>query len=314
MSKVSSLEDQIKSLSEKGISRKTIAKQLNTTEWKVRTTVRSLITENATKRERKQKGTGILRLASVKKLDKATKTAVVLNDIHIPYHDQKALAVAIAYMQDINPDDIILNGDIIDFYNASSYKKDPARLHTLQDELNETKAFLKLLRTNHPTANIYYTEGNHETRLERLLLDKVSELVTLDCLDLSELLDFRSLNITYLDSKQQVSLGALEVFHGNIIRGESGASARSHFLATGGSILMGHVHRLGVFYKTNRYGVHTAIENGFLGRMDFEYTDRPNWQQGFSTISYTEDGRFSVKQHLIEDGSLIVDGVIYNAE
>lgn len=313
MSKNNSIEDQIVKMHSSGLSRKEIASRLKITEWKVRTTVRSGITDDTLKKERKVAGTGRLRISPVSVKSKAAKQAAILSDIHIPYHDQKALSVAIKYLEDLVPDDIILNGDIIDNYNCSSYGKDPNRLHTLQDELNETKDFLKHLRNLFPSANIIFLEGNHETRLQRRMADKAEEFGTLEALAIEELIDAKKHNVTYLDSKQQISLGDLEIFHGSIVRSESGASARSHHAVTGGSLLMGHTHRMGVYYKTNKYGTHIAVENGFLGRMDFEYADRPNWQQGFTTVSYCEDGRFSVRQHFINDGSLIVDDKVYTA-
>ena len=105
-----------------------------------------------------------------------TQRVIVLNDIHIPYHDQKSLAIALAYMKDNKPDVIILNGDIIDCYSVSSYRKDPARLQTFQDEINETKAFLAYLRETFKKARIYYTMGNHEKRIEKQIMDKLGKV------------------------------------------------------------------------------------------------------------------------------------------
>jgi hypothetical protein len=52
---------------------------------------------------------------------------LVLSDIHFPYHDEEALGSAIQYgiAQKVNT--ILLNGDVLDFYQLSRFDKDPSK-------------------------------------------------------------------------------------------------------------------------------------------------------------------------------------------
>jgi hypothetical protein len=52
-----------------------------------------------------------------------TRRNVILSDIHIPFHDDEALSLAIAEAESYRPDGIILNGDIVDFFAVSRWEK-----------------------------------------------------------------------------------------------------------------------------------------------------------------------------------------------
>jgi hypothetical protein len=66
---------------------------------------------------------------------------------------------------------------------------------------------------------------------------------------------------------------------------------------------------------TNKWGTHVGIENGFLGRRDFEYVGQyADWQHGFTEILYNRYGPFHIRQHRIDDTGLVVDGILYSAE
>ena len=60
--------------------------------------------------------------------------------------------------------------------------------------------------------------------------------------------------------------------------------------------MIGHTHRLGIYYRTNAKGTHAAYENGCLCRLDPEYVQDPDWQQGLSVVRVGEKGFFNVQQ------------------
>ena len=59
---------------------------------------------------------------------KRTHTRIVfISDIHIPYQDKKALAMAMDVIKDYNlneEDSIIIGGDLVDYYPISSFSPD----------------------------------------------------------------------------------------------------------------------------------------------------------------------------------------------
>ena len=86
------------------------------------------------------------------------------------------------------------------------------------------------------------------------------------------------------------------VTHGDLVLKHSGQSAKAHFEKYGTSILHGHTHRLGIYYKRDVRGIHAAYENGCLCRLDPEYAIHPNWHHGFSMVQVEEGGFFYVEQ------------------
>lgn len=304
-------ESLVRAKAGQGASQKAIASALGISVWQVRTILRKKATHKIQERV-----FGKIRLKKVTKSKETVTKAIVLSDIHVPDHDQKALALAIAYMKDAKPDIIVLNGDIADFIAPSKYPKDPDLVETFADELSETVDLLRTIRKNHPSAAIYYTQGNHEHRVERYLYDKAPALCSLPELGVDRLLKMNEFDIQFVDGQDSIMVGSINIHHGSIIRKHSGDSVQSHVLSEGISTLMGHVHRMGVYYKTDRNGTLIGIENGHLSRPDPDYAGQcPNWQCGFSEIHYCERSKHTmVRQHHIVDGKLIVDGTLYTAK
>ena len=302
------LEELIRARVSCGQSQKSVARELGVTEWRVRCVMRAEVTRLIVRRETKA-----VRLCLVTSSRVDAVRCLVLSDIHIPYHDQAALALALAYARDYRPTHIVLNGDILDAQEISSHPKDKHNPITFQDELNEARQFLRVLRHDHKAAKIVYTMGNHEHRLERYLTAHAPELASVDALALDELLELQAHGIEFVDQRCKVQIGPFEVFHGSIIRKDAGNSVRGHMTRRGGSVVMGHTHRMGIVARADRNGVHWGIENGHLSDPDPDWTHDPDWQQGFSQIDVHGD-IVSLRQHHIHDGKLLVDGRLYGAE
>lgn len=290
-----------------GQSQKSVAKELGCTEWRVRCVMRGEVTRLIVRREQRD-----VRLHKVEAKKVPAMRCLLLSDIHLPYHDHGALALAMAYAKDYKPTHIVLNGDILDAHEVSSHPKDRHNVITFQDEVNETRQFLRVLRHQHKAAEIYYTMGNHENRVERYLTQQAPELSSVTSLALDELLELQSLRIIFVDSRNKVQLGPFEVFHGSVIRQHAGNSVRGHMQRRGGSVAMGHTHRMGVVARTDRNGVHWGVENGHLSEPDPSWAHDPDWQQGFTQID-VHDGLVSIRQHHVDKGRMLVDGKIYSA-
>lgn len=307
------MKQKVRDLLNLGWGRRKIAKELGCTEYKVRAITRSLVLDKI-KNVETDTFDGKLRLSKVTSRREKTRFATVVNDIHIPYHDQRALAIWLDYIKEINPTKIILNGDIVDFYAVSRYVKDPLRLDTLQSELDETSAFLTLLRQQHPKAEIHYLMGNHERRLEKFLVERATPLVSLRCLSLDDQLGLSRNNINF--SEEDVHVGKLRITHGVVARHLPGSSVRAHYDRTHTSTLIGHVHRMNMQQYRDYHGTHTLIENGCLCGLQPSYAEQfTNWQQGFSVIEYSpKTGDFEVHMHSIVDGQMKVGDKVYRSE
>ena len=98
-----------------------------------------------------------------------TKKIIVINDVHVPHQNTRMINNLVKLIEDEQPDEIILNGDMVDFYDLSSFDKDPNRTQNLQQELDILYQMLLVFRAACPEAKIVYIEGNHEDRLKRYL-------------------------------------------------------------------------------------------------------------------------------------------------
>lgn len=217
-----------------------------------------------------------------------TQTRLVLPDLHIPYHDKAALKKWLWHASELKPDGVDIIGDLIDCYSLSRFNKNPERKALLQDELDKAKGFLLELRqTVGKNCDIRYSEGNHEERLRRILWSTARELAGLRGLSVPELLDLSKLGIRWYRMGAPYTIGDLTFMHGDTVRKHSGATARTTSDKVGGSIVLGHCHRMGWSPTTTWSIPRNAWEVGHLADYrQLEYVSGvPNWQSGWAVVS-----------------------------
>lgn len=178
------------------------------------------------------------------------ETHVVLADLHIPFGDDRALAVALKIAKAAKPDTIWLLGDILDFAPISRFR-DAARYdHDVQDELDECVALLQKLRRAHPKAAINWMLGNHEHRLKHYLWTNAAAIRNLRTSKLEQ--QFRydkndeplNLGVTFLHDSRTLARGDFHIKHGT----KSNIYATRHECDTEGrSGLSAHTHRPGTW-------------------------------------------------------------------
>ena len=225
---------------------------------------------------------------------------VVLSDIHFPYHDEKALKAVYNFLSNTQVDTIILNGDILDFYDVSSFDKDPDRINSLQKEIDMAQKFFKKLRSLAPKAKIVFVKGNHEDRIERYL-KKHPELYSLNALKLPNLLNLDNYVIGY--SPKGFKLGNLKIIHGDMVRKFSSYTARGELEKHDSSGISSYTHRGGAFFYRTPERYLAWFESFCLCDLNPEYISEPNWQQGF-LYGYIEKNSFAVTPIPIVDGKI----------
>jgi len=236
---------------------------------------------------------------------------IVLNDIHFPFEDEPLVEKVTSFIHELRPDRIFLNGDILDCAEISSYDRSPITTPKLIDELTITRNWLDRLRTNNPTADIYYIFGNHEARFQRFLIRNARQLVGLPGLTLEEQLHFADMDITVINSDLRESFmdvgGGLLVGHFDIARKNSGYTARALIERFGTSLIHGHVHRVGLHAHTVHGRQMYGYENGCLCNVRPPYLVHPDWQQGLSIIAWDDDD-WQVQQIPIVNGKFYYNG------
>ena len=243
-------------------------------------------------------------------------TVIVWQDFHYPYHDPRVIREAELFAYDLQPDMILYPGDIIDCYLLSKFDKNPKRSGgkgSLQKEFDMAAAMFKRHRKYCPNARMIFEPGNHEDRLRRYLWSKATELEDLRCMQIESLMGLTDNGVELIEKDEGVLFnGNFLVTHAEIVRAHSGYTAKGMMDKHGGSGIHGHSHRLGSHYKTPRSGMQGWFENGCLGNMNPDYMVHPNWQQGFSVVTFI-NGRFWVEQLPIINRKFIYGGTVYGS-
>jgi len=226
---------------------------------------------------------------------------LLLSDIHLPYHDIEALECALDHGHDA--DNVILNGDTVDFYATSRWDTDPNH-RDLAGELQASRQFLMHLRERFPTANIYFKIGNHEERWEKFLWRKAPELCGVPDFKMEKLLRFDDLDIQGIGGRQLTKAGGLWILHGHEFFNtfDPVNFARTLQVKTGVSTIAGHKHKSSQHSVKSMDGDTVACWSvGCLCDLEPDYMPRNQWNLGFAEITH-KGKKFEVNNYRIIDG------------
>ena len=234
-----------------------------------------------------------------------------LSDAHCPFHDRISIELVFDFAYDWQPHYVWVPGDWLDFYQISSFDKDPKRINDLQRDIDTGHDMLQVLKGATASAEEWhFLEGNHERRLQRFLW-KHPEIASLRCLELEELLGLNDLGYIYHSQDEDVLINdRLYVTHGDVIRTHSGWTARAHYDKLGGNGVCAHAHRMGFYIVSKRGDTEGWWENPCLCDLNPEYVKSPNWQQGFTLARFIGD-RFFIEQVPIIKHQFVVEGKLY---
>lgn len=212
---------------------------------------------------------------------------------------------------DLQPDLIVINGDLADCWEISKFDKNPAHHQAgrLAKELDEVRDFLRKLRKRFLKARIVYILGNHEHRWALFISSHARELHGLPGMTLQDQLGLEDLRIECIYSGNRESSwlwGKLLIGHFNLASMHSGYTAKNLLDRKGISLVQAHTHRGGSSFKRLWDRDIVAHEGFCLCDRSPAYVDRPNWQLGF-TIVYKDrkSDHFFVEPHPIAE---IVNG------
>ena len=232
---------------------------------------------------------------------------LLLNDIHIPYHNIQALTAALKYGLENEVNTILLNGDIIDFYAISRFEKDP-RKRNFGHEVLMTRQFLSTLRKLFPRAAIYYKCGNHDVRYDHYIMRNAPDLLGMNEFSFESLMKLDEFNITFIPDKQIIHAGKLTILHGH----ELGSSvfspvniARGLFLRAKDSALCGHHHQASEHSEPNINGkLTTCWSVACLCELHPDYMPINKHHHGFAHIKVMDTGEFDVSNYRIMNGKI----------
>jgi len=224
-------------------------------------------------------------------------TIGILSDIHVPFHDETALAAAVEHLKAVGIDALVLNGDTCDFYSISRWIKDPKK-RDFKKESEDCRQLLAWLRSQFPKVPIVFKVGNHEERWQHWLWQHAVEISDDPRMQIDRWLDFEEHGIELVQDQRPVMLGELPVLHGHEKgRGISSPvnQARGAFLRLQHTVLEGHGHRTSGHAESDMWHKETFCwSTGCLCDLTPEYSRVNRWNHGFAVVEVDQAGSFNV--------------------
>lgn len=259
--------------------------------------------------------------------------AVVISDHHAPHHEPTFHRLFLDYLRDAQPGLIEVNGDLLDFSTISRHRERERYAQPVNDCINAGFGILRDYREVCPDATIRYKRGNHEERIQHLILDNAKGLhnVTpanddVPALSLRRLLHLDELHVEYVDeewdqAKTQISR-KLTARHGFSTSANAGQQMLDKL---SGSTVQGHDHRLGMTFGTEhptmdedplrvRMGVQGGCACVIPGGLGYVNGGQPRWQNGCTAFRVYPDGDFHASIGVyVKDRFLAPNGKRYQA-
>lgn len=228
----------------------------------------------------------------------------VISDIHVPFHDLRTINLWVKECKQKKISGIVLNGDVLDFYQLSDFLSDPSMPRT-KEEIERGTQLLDYLRDKFPRIPIIYKKGNHDERLEKYIFSKAPEFAEIADFHLPNLLKTKKFGVEMVSDKRVVMLGKLPVIHGHEYRGGGGVMpARWFYLKTGASVLGGHFHQPSNYtFRTVDDKEVASWSTGCACYLYPAYAPLNQWSHGFAMVHISQNGTYNVlNRRVLADG------------
>jgi predicted phosphodiesterase len=248
------------------------------------------------------------------------KTLIVASDFHDIEVDRFALDVFLDTVKRVQPDVVVLAGDVFDLYEFSRFDKDP-RLTNLRKRFDFVRnEIFAPLREAAPEAQIDFIIGNHDVRLLRHMADRSPYLAPL--LDLMGV----SLNKVFGLDDFEINLitkGDFSAYQPKEHREEISKNYKKYFNCLiighepadyGMCSVAGHTHKPKFENKVNELaGAYFNMTLGCMAKVDMEYVrGLNNYQNGFAMLHIDPKlGEVIPEMVVFSDHYAMVGGTLY---
>lgn len=240
-------------------------------------------------------------------LPKSQRKVLVISDLHVPYHSEDALKLALKEGKRQKCDTVLINGDFMDFYETSRFQIDP-REANLPEAIEAGKNVFKYIKSIFPKALIIYKSGNHDRRLEDKLINKAPELLGLNFWQLEKILELPKETIMVADL-DYIQLGKLKIVHGHETTKGFIAPvnpARGLFLKVKENCLQSHVHRTSEHSEKTIGGkIISTWSIGCLSDLQPDYNPYNQYNHGFAIVDVETNGEFEVSNKKIINNKIV---------
>ena len=268
------------------------------------------------------------------------KLVAFISDHQAPHFDPELHEACLEWLKEVQPDEGVILGDLIDLDGVSKYRKNPMWTKSVQETLDSGYSILRDYVQASPGTKWKLIRGNHDDRIRLALIDNMYSMYGVrrasaddetedqpEVFGLSHLLRLDELGIEYVGDDGNYEHTQIRVSehlgarHGWIAKKGSGSSALATLQHLRHSIVVGHTHRQGIVYETvhdigGELSVVVAVECGAMCQVKggLGYTPAPDWQQGFATATVWPDERFRLELATYVNGSLFWRDLRYDAK
>lgn len=238
------------------------------------------------------------------KIPSGYKKIGFVSDFQAPFHDEKAIEIAVNHLLDKKIDCLFINGDFLDFYGLSNFEKDP-RKRDFKGEREDCIELLRWLRSKFKCPIYYNLDANHEYRYERYMMTKAPAIYATDMFHIEDLFMLHDIGIIPIRGYDHILIGKLPVVHGHtIFRGQTSpvSPARTIYMKLKTTAIASHVHKVSQYTCVNLYGeVMSFWTTGCFMNLNVDYNQHGNdYTHGFAIIDILDSkGSFRVNNHMI---------------
>ena len=281
-------------------------KDVEDARWVIRSVTGAAKAERTSGQDRQLAADFALLEEPVKELDikpfvvpKQYKRALVINDIHSRFHDRQALELAINHGLKRNSDIVIINGDLLDFYQYSKFDKNPNILQYFFSEREWATEFLEMLQKHF--GKVIFKKGNHDIRRELHVHRKLSDVPEAEgLLDLGDYLFFKGSTVDIVEDYNIIEFGKLNFMHGHEYYGGGVHVAYNRLNKAMDNVISGHSHVTQTsLKKTVRGAFYGSWTVGCLCDLSPRYNPRNNWNHGMAFVERDSSGEFTVENKQI---------------
>ena len=243
------------------------------------------------------------------------KKIVVISDLQVPYHDERAVRNVASFIKRFKPDQVITIGDEIDLPQISRWTEGTPGWFE-QSLGSDRDATVEILWDLQVTDMI---RSNHTDRLYNVIMKKIPAFLALPELKFEKFMKLDELGIKFHRKPLEFAPDWIAI-HGDegSVKPTPGLTALEAARRHGKSVVCGHTHRAGQSAFTEASGgvlgrVLRGVEVGNL--MDFKkagYTKGvANWQQAFAVFYVDKKTVTNTIVHIEKNGSFVFEGKRY---
>jgi hypothetical protein len=243
------------------------------------------------------------------------KKIVVISDLQVPYHDERAVRNVASFIRRFKPDQVITIGDEIDLPQISRWTEGTPGWFE-QSLGSDRDATVEILWDLQVTDMI---RSNHTDRLYNVIMKKIPAFLALPELKFEKFMKLDELGIKFHRKPLEFAPDWIAI-HGDegSVKPTPGLTALDAARKHGKSVVCGHTHRAGQSAFTEASGgvlgrILRGVEVGNL--MDFKKAGymkgTGNWQQAFAVFYVDKKTVTNTIVHIERDGSFVFEGKRY---